>query len=186
MAHFVVFVESSGPVEPREGALDDPAFWQDLEAFLVGAFDDLQGVPEHLFCPADQLTGVTAVGEDGGDGVEAAKQAHQHRSCRDPVLDAGRVHDRSQQIALRIYRDMPFAAFDLLAGVVAALPPFSAVFADCESTIATVGVAFRPLALRPCSRSILPTRSQTPLSRQIRNCSCTVFQGGRLSGNCRH
>jgi hypothetical protein len=41
---------------------------------------------------------------------------------------------------------MPFAAFDFLACVVAALPPFSAVFADCESRIATVGVAFRPLA----------------------------------------
>jgi hypothetical protein len=47
------------------------------------------------------------------------------------------VHDRHQQIALRIYRDTAFAAFDFLAGVVATLPPFSAVFADGESRIAT-------------------------------------------------
>ena len=62
--------------------------------------------------------------------------------------------------------------------VVTAPPPFSAVLADCESIIATVGVAFRPCAFRTCSRSALPARSHTPLARQARNCSWTDFQSG--------
>jgi hypothetical protein len=68
------------------------------------------------------------------------------------------MHDCRQQVALRIYRDVPLAAFDLLARVVPALPPFRAVLAVCESRIATVGVAFRPCVLRPCSRmALLPS-----------------------------
>jgi hypothetical protein len=96
------------------------------------------------------------------------------------------MHNGRQQVALRIYRDVALAALDLLARVVTALPPFSAVLALCESMIATLGVAFRPFALRPCSRKVFPIRSQRPLSRQARNCSCTVFHGGKLLGNCRH
>ena len=47
-----------------------------------------------------------------------------------------------------------------------------------ETRIATVGAAFRHCALRPCSRSALPTRSHTPLSRHARNlliCCCDVL-----------
>jgi hypothetical protein len=150
---------------------------------LFVAFYDLDGVVKHIFCPVDQLACVAAIGEDSGDRVEAAEQAHQHGTGRHTVLDACRMHDHRQQVALRIYRDVPLAALDLLARVVAAPPPFSAVLADCESIIATVGVAFRPPALRPCSRSACPTRSHTPLSRQERKCSGTVFQGGKLLGN---
>ena len=62
------------------------------------------------------------------------------------------MDDRRQQVTLRVYRDVAFAALDLLARVISALPPFSAVLALCESMIATLGVAFRPFALRPCSR----------------------------------
>ena len=186
MAYFVVLGESPGPVEPGEGAFDDPAFGQDLEAFVVAAFDHLDGIAEHFFGSVDQGSRVAAVHEDGGDGVEAAKQPHGYGACRDPVLDAGRMHDSRQQVALRIYRDVAFAALDFLARVVTALPPFRAVLALCESTIATLGMAFRPFALRSCSRRDLPMPSQTPSSRHRRNCSCTVFHGGKLLGSCRH
>lgn len=77
------------PVEPGEGTFDDPAFGQDLEAFLLAAFDHLDGITEHLLSPVDQGSGVSAVDEDGGDGFEAAEQPHRHGSCRYPVLDAG-------------------------------------------------------------------------------------------------
>jgi hypothetical protein len=152
VAEFVVFGEASGPVEPGEGTFDDPAFGKDLEDLLFAAFDDLNGVAKHLAGPVDQRPGVACVGEDRGEGVEVAEQTHQYGTGRDAVLDSGRVHDHCQQIALSIYRDMPFAALDLLACIVAPLPPFSAVLALCESRIATVGMAFRPCALRPCSR----------------------------------
>ena len=94
------------------------------------------------------------------------------------------MHYDSQQIPLCIYHAVALAPLDFLARVITAPPPFSAVLADCESIIATVGVAFRPPAfhptdddlsagtpaLRPCSRSALVTRSHAPSSRHARNC----------------
>ncbi len=80
------------------------------------------------------------------------------------------MNHNGQQVSLRVYRDVALASFDLLARIVTALPPFSAVLADSESIIATVGVGLRPIALRSCSRSALVAHSQTPLSRQVRNC----------------
>src|ERR1039457_3652674 len=54
------------------------------------------------------------------------------------------LHDADKtelhQVALRIYRDVALAALDLLARVVTAPPPFSAVLTDCESIIATLKV----------------------------------------------
>src|ERR1039458_988390 len=139
-----------------------------------------------LITSAFQLSPIhrlAAIGEDCGDRVETAEQAHQHGAGGHTVLDASRVHNHRQQIALRVYRDVPLAPLDLFARVITAPPPFSAVLADCESIIATVGVAFRPHAVRPCSRSAWPTRSHTPRSRQTRKCSWTVFQGGKSPGN---
>ena len=80
------------------------------------------------------------------------------------------MHDDAQHIALRVDRDVTLAPFDLLARIVTPPPPFNAVLADCESTIATVGVGLRPPALRPCSRKDLVTRSQVPRNRHARNC----------------
>ncbi len=97
---------------------------------LLCAFDHLDRVTEHLFGPVDERARIATVGIDLGDGVEAAEQPHQHRAGRDAILDASRVYDHRQQIALRIYRDVPLAAFDFLARVVTAPPPFSAVLAD--------------------------------------------------------
>jgi hypothetical protein len=123
---------------------------------LLGALDHLDRVTEHLFGPVDQRACVAAIDIDLGDGVEAAEQPHQHGAGCNPVLDGGRVYDHCQQIALRVYCDVPLAPLDFLARVITAAPPFSAVLADCESTIATLGVAFRPCAFRPCLRNALP------------------------------
>ena len=57
------------------------------------------------------------------------------------------MNHNGQQVSLRVYRDVALASFDLLARIVTALPPFSAVLADSESIIATVGVGLRPIAL---------------------------------------
>ena len=108
--------------------------------------DHLDVVSEHLLGPADELAGVAAIDEDLRDQVEAAEQAQKHGTGRDPVLDTVRMDHNGQQIAFGVYRDVTLTDFDFLARVVSAPPPFSTVFADCESTIATVGVAFRPVA----------------------------------------
>jgi hypothetical protein len=80
------------------------------------------------------------------------------------------MYDDGQQVAFRVYRNVALAALDLLARVVTAPSPFSTVLADCESIMATLGVAFRSFAERPCSRSLLPIRSQMPPSRHVWNC----------------
>ena len=115
---------------------------------LLGALDHFDIVAEHPFGPFDQCAHVTAIHKYLDDGIEAAEQPHPHRPPR----------------------RVPLAPFDLLARTVTAPPPFSAVLADCESMIATVGVGLRPAALRPCSLKDLVTRSQVPRKRQARNC----------------
>ncbi len=116
------------------------------------------------------MCGVAAIHEYGLDRGEEAEQPYQHGTGRHAILDASRVYDHRQQIALGVYRDMALAPLDFLARGLTAPAPFSTVLANCESMIATLGEAFRPCALRPCSRSALPTRSHTRLWRQARNC----------------
>jgi len=72
------------------------------------------------------------------------------------------MDDDGQQVALGIYRDMALPALDLLARVVAALPPFGAVLALCESRIATVGVAFLPFLTRLLTQIEHVLASTTP------------------------
>ena len=40
----------------------------------------------------------------------------------DPILNARRVHHDGQQVALRVYRDVPLASLDLLARGIRAAP----------------------------------------------------------------
>jgi len=85
---FVVLGEAAGPVQPCEGAFDDPTFGQHLKQVLLGASNHFHAIAEHLLCPVDQRACVAAVDIDLGDGVEAAEQPHQHGAGCNPVLDA--------------------------------------------------------------------------------------------------
>src|SRR5665213_3821171 len=115
MAQFVVLGKPSGPMEPSEVAFDDPAFGQDVKALSIAAFDDLDGVAEHLLGPVDQGSGVSAIGKNLGDALEPAEQPDQHGTRPDPVLDAGRMNHHGQQISLRVYRDVALATLNLFA-----------------------------------------------------------------------
>ncbi|NYF81003.1 hypothetical protein [Granulicella arctica] len=77
MGYFVVFGETSGPIEPSEGTFDDPAFGQHLKAFFVAAFDHPGGVAEHLLGSIDQDSRVAAIDKDSRDGGELAGQPQQ-------------------------------------------------------------------------------------------------------------
>jgi len=137
---------------------------------LLVALDHFDIVAEHLFGPFDQCARVTTIHKYLDDCIEVAEKPHQHRPRPHPILHPGRMHHRRQHIALRVDRDVPLAPFDLFACIVTLPLPFKAVFVDCESMIATVGVGLRPLALRPCSLKDLVTRSQVPRKRQARSC----------------
>jgi hypothetical protein len=141
----VVLAQPTIAAEPSEGSLDDPAFGQNLEAgHVVAAFDDLQDPVTHFLGPLDQFPGVSSIGPDQLEPRELSDQLGQHQLGPVAVLDMGGMHDDGQKQAQGVYDNVPLAPFDLLAGVVAARPPFSAVFTDWLSMIAAEGLAFRP------------------------------------------
>lgn len=105
----------------------------------VGPPDDLKSIPEHLLGPAQKRTRVRRIHKNCLDPAENREQPHQNRTRRHPVLKAGGVDDHREQEALCIDGDVPLAALDLLAGVIAPLRAFATVFTDCESMIATLG-----------------------------------------------
>ncbi len=141
----VVLAQTTIPTEPRKRAFDDPTLGQNLEAgHIVAAFDDLQDPVAQFLCPLDQFPGVAPVGPNQLEPGELPDQFGQHQLGPIAILDVGRVHDDRQEQAQGVYDDVPLASLDLLAGVVAARPPFSAVFTDWLSMIAAEGLGFRP------------------------------------------
>jgi len=147
---FEVLGEPAAAADPGEGALDDPALGEHDEAMQLVAFDNLDGPGTGLGQSPCQLWSlIVGVGEDALDeGEQAARAAVEDQSCPVAVLDVGRMNDDVQQEAERVDKNVPFAAFDLLARVVARRidrgPPFCAPLALCASMIATVGLASRP------------------------------------------
>lgn len=110
--------------EPSKGALDDPASWQNLEAFRrLGAFDDIQGpAPFPPERSAEFGSGMAAIGEDMAQPGEAMTDGFQKGWRAVPILNVGGVDDHEQHIAQRVGEDMALAALDLLARVVASRP----------------------------------------------------------------
>ena len=97
---------------------------------------------------------IAAVGEDALDeGKQATRSSVEHQRSAVAILDIGGMNGDAQQEAERIDEDVPLAALDLLARVVALRiersPPFCAPLALWLSMIAAVGLASRPA----CSRT---------------------------------
>ena len=97
---------------------------------------------------------IVGIGEDAFDeGEAAARAAIEDQPSAITILDVGRMDDDVQQEAERVDENVPLAARDLLARVIARRierrPPFCAPLALWASMIATVGLASRPA----CSRT---------------------------------
>ena len=86
---------------------------------VIGALDDLEGELEAGFGPGDELAGVAAVGPGQLHRGEGAAQVPQQRPGGVAVLDAGGGDQHGQQQPDRVDGDVPLAAVDLLARVVA-------------------------------------------------------------------
>ena len=146
--------EAAVAADPGEGALDDPALGQGLEARDVGPRDDLDP-PRAAAREAPREAGpaIAAVGEDALDeGEEASGAPVEHARRAVAILDVGGVDDDVQQQAKRVDEDVTLASRRLLARVVARRidrgPPFEAPRAVWLSMIAAVGLASRPARSR--------------------------------------
>lgn len=147
--------QPSTAADPGEGTLDDPALWEDDEAMWLGALDDLELPGSGL----RDLGGhgrplVVGIGEDALDVWEAASGAPIEDQARAvTVLHIGRMDDDVQEEAEGVDEDVPLAALDFLARVIARRiergPPFCAPLALWASMIAAVGLPARPA----CSRT---------------------------------
>ena len=92
--------EPSATIEPGNGALDDPAFWQDHKsADLIGTFDDFNVEMRQNFCkPVRKFWPlISAVGEQ-----RLQKGKHAEQCCRDEnasiaILNVGRMKDGVEQ-----------------------------------------------------------------------------------------
>jgi len=80
------------------------------------------------------------------------EQADEHEMAATGVGNAAGMRNDRQEMALRVGGDVQLAAFDPLARIVAALPPFCVVFTLWLSMIATVGSGSRPVLMRTWHR----------------------------------
>jgi hypothetical protein len=107
--------------DPRERALDDPAFGQDDELMQAVALDDFDnpmtgagGGVRHAWSL------ISGIGEDALDeGKEAARALIEDQPRPIAILHVRGVNDDVQEKAERIDEDVPLAARDLLARIVA-------------------------------------------------------------------
>ena len=149
---FVVQAQPTVLAEPSKRPLDNPPFRQDHEPVEVPAFDNLNGASALTTGPVHKRTRIRPIGPDPSQPSKTPTHAFQHLRRPVAVLDIGRMHRHRQDQAERVYKDVTFTPFDLLASVVPALPPFP-VLTVWLSRIAALGVGLRPAFCRTCSRS---------------------------------
>src|SRR5580658_5073932 len=127
-----------------------------------------------MFGPVDQLSGVAAVGPDQLQTREQSSalalfvELGQHQLGPVAVLKIGCMDNNRNNQPQRVDHDVPLSSADFLASVVTAAPPFSAVFTDCESMMAALGVFSLPASTRTCSRRRSWMFGHTPSSRKRR------------------
>jgi hypothetical protein len=132
-------------------------------------FDNLDLPAQRGLDPLDKAAFVvSAIGPDQLETWKALSERREQVFATIVVLKTGLVHELVHDQTVGIHQDMALAAFDLLASVIAAPPPFWLVFTDWLSIIAALGVGSRPCFTRTCSRSAVWIRSQVPSLRHVR------------------
>jgi hypothetical protein len=117
----------------------------------VTAFDNLNDPSPMPPRPVYKSTCVSAIRPDPAQPMEPPAHTLQNTAPPITVLNIGRVHDHHQDQTEHIHEDMPFTAFDLLARIVATVPPFSVLTVWLSKT-AALGVGLRPAFRRTSSR----------------------------------
>ena len=143
------------PVEPSNGALDDPTARQHHKPFgLIGALDDVsfelrQGSRKRLL---ELRSLIAAIGKQLFQEWIHPEQRGKQQDVAVAILDIGGVNDGVEQQPQRIYENMALLAFDLLARIIAMRidtgPPFSALLTLWLSMMAAGRLASRSPRLR--------------------------------------
>jgi len=142
---FVVFAQASIFAQPSKRPLHHPTPRKDDKAgHIVAPFDNLQNPVSKLFYPFNQLAGIAAVGPNQLQPRTDTFQFRNDQLGAVPILNIRRMDDYRNQQTQRINHNMAFSARNLLAGIITAIPPFSAVLTDWLSIIAAEGLAWRP------------------------------------------
>jgi hypothetical protein len=126
---FEIASQAAIAADPGKGAFHNPSLGQDLEAGRIRSLHDLQ--PPCSCAPGDERhlrACVSAISKDALDERKHLSRPTQQEEGSISVLNISRMHNDAQQEAQRVDQDVPLAAFDLLARVVARRierrPPF--------------------------------------------------------------
>jgi hypothetical protein len=111
-------------------------------------------------------------------GRDQVKQCHGASA----VLNVGRQHRHLDYHAFRLTEQGAFASRDLLAAIIATIPPCSVVFADWRSLRAAVRSGARPSFTRRRRRRAALLRSKTPASTHWATDHETVWWFGNSAG----
>ena len=130
---FPVLCQSTASIEPRDGALDNPALRQHHEFAEVGSLDDLNIDPmaDALQSRLELRPLIAAISiELEQKRIEPKQRAHQQHATI-AILNVGCMYDGMEQKSFSIYKDMALLALDLFARIEARRinrgPPFSAL-----------------------------------------------------------
>jgi len=148
---FIVLAQSSVLAQPCKGAFDNPASGQNHKLMEVTTFDNLHHASILLSGPEDKRATISSVRPDSSQSVKTSTHPFEDTPSSVPVLDIRRMYHHRQDQPQRVHESMAFATFYLLAGIVAASPPFP-VLTVWLSRTAALGVGLRPTFWRTCSR----------------------------------
>jgi len=113
-----VACQAAVAADPRERALHDPAFGENLEVMEIGALDDLE-LPASRGCNGGLhlRSLIAAVAIDQFDEGKQPTCATQHGDGAVAILHVGGMNDDAQEKAERVDEDVALAARNLLARI---------------------------------------------------------------------
>ena len=120
-----VFSKAAVAPKPREGTLDDPAARKQDKAFgLIGTLDNLNRPvsPRAGHRSSELVTTVAAIGKDMPEPRVFVAQCLGNKWPAVPILNVCRMHDSFNQSSASVGDDMPLAALDAFASIIATRP----------------------------------------------------------------